>query len=357
MLEFGGNDYLDLTRDPRVIAAVGQALEVGGVSSCASRVSVGTVPVHRELEEHLTSFLGVEDVAVLSSGYLAVLAALDALPPASSPGPPGWLHPHSHPALGAAARASGRATTSELPVPDSSTPHSLAFLASDACDGFSGRLFPLDELLEEARRRGAPLVIDDAHGVGVLGEGGRGTLSHFGLADPGIVLAGSLGKALGSAGGFVAGSREAIERLRSGSTYTGSTALSPLLARGALTALEILVAEPGRATRLVEGGRWLEAELVREGLPVVGGDEPALSFPAVITLDLGDPQRAANLAGELEQHGIRVAHFTYAASASSARLRIPLSSRHSREDLERLLEALLEVTAARAIDPDTTTAG
>ncbi len=340
-ITFGGNDYLDLARHPKVLEASIEALSREGLSSCASRVSVGTTSDHVELETQLAEFLEVEEVVVLSSGYLAVLAAFDAIDLAEVESPTGYLHSDAHPSLLKGVKARGLQadpfTSNTIPKSQQNT----AFFASDACDGFNGVVRPIQEFTFSSPLSATPLIVDDCHGIGVFGPKGRGTLAHFGFGDEKIIQIGSFGKAFGSAGGFVAGSHNKISQIRSGPNYQGSTALSPVLASGALAALRILEEEPERAEQLIQKGIKLESTLIEEGLPVISPEANECSFPAVITLSLPNPEIAQALASDLQSREIDIAHFTYASSASSSKLRIPLSSRHTEDDLERLLEGLV----------------
>ncbi len=349
VVRFGGNDYLDLAHDPRVIEAAQDALLKYGASTCASRVSVGSIELHGRLEEQLASFLGFPAVSVLSGGYLAVLAAFDALSGGATRPLLAHLDAAAHPSLLAGARASGAEVRTyrspsdleRLALADEGDAP-FACVATEGVDGFSGRVLPLDEIVGRARAARLPTIIDDAHGIGVLGPCGRGTCAAFGLdgGDGDLLVIGSLGKALASSGGFVAGSSERIEALRSGPSYRASTAIAPPAMAAASMALEILELEPARRTRVADLAGTLKRGLEAMDAPVARGTLDAFSraFP-VATLHFAGSGPAAVTAAELRERGFDVAYFAYASSASSAMLRVPLSARHSVEDVERLLDA------------------
>ncbi|MBI4584651.1 MAG: pyridoxal phosphate-dependent aminotransferase family protein [Planctomycetes bacterium] len=365
MIHFGGNDYLDLARHPRVVEAAVRALREWGASSCASRVSVGTLPVHQELEARLARFLGFEEAVALSSGYLAALAAFNPFHGAEV-----LLDGGAHPSLQNGALASGASIRpfahfdavdlerrleewksggrGSQGVPAAERP----LAAVEGVDGFGGVVAPLDRLYPASAGAGLTLLVDDAHGAGVLGARGRGTAELFDLPRENLVIIGSLGKAFGSSGGFVAGSRSLMERVRGGAAYRGSTALAPGAAAAALAALELVEEEPWRRERALALGRKLRLGMERQGLPVAGrparrnGDQ--VDFP-VVALNFPGPEEAAAVAAGLLERRIKVAHFAYASSGSASRLRIPLSARHQEGDIDALLMALEETRGSAGI--------
>ncbi len=359
MIHFGGNDYLDLARHRRVVEAAIRAIREWGASSCASRVSVGTLPVHQELEDRLARFLEFEDAVVLSSGYLAALAAFNPFPQAAV-----LLDAGAHPSLKNGAQASAAAVRpfahfdaedlhrrleewkSERSENRAAPAEEKILAAVDGVDGFGGVVAPLDRFYRASAGAGLILIVDDAHGAGVLGARGRGTAELYDLPRENLMIIGSLGKALGSSGGFVAGSRGLMERVRGGAAYMGSTALAPGAAAAALAALELAEEEPWRRERLLALGRKLRQGMERLGLPIAGPparrNGEGADFP-VVTLNLQNPEAAVAIAAGLLERRIQVAHFAYASSGSSARLRIPLSARHQEPDIDALLEALEEL--------------
>jgi 8-amino-7-oxononanoate synthase len=212
-----------------------------------------------------------------------------------------------------------------------------ALVATDGVFSMDGDMAPLPELAEHCARKGAWLMVDDAHGIGVLGENGGGTLEHFGLGiDEVPVLMGTLGKALGSFGAFVAGSEELIETLiQQARSYIFTTATPPAIAEATRAALRLVREEPWRRERLRELIRRFRAGAAQLGLPL------ADSFTPIQPIIAGSAERALRWSRHLEEAGILVAAIRPpTVPEGSARLRVTLSAAHTDEQVERLLEAL-----------------
>ncbi|MCB9915270.1 MAG: pyridoxal phosphate-dependent aminotransferase family protein [Planctomycetes bacterium] len=267
LLSFAGTGYLGLAHHPAVLDAAREALARCGLSAGAARGTTGTFDEHEALEEELARFLGVEAVALAPDGWLADAAALEALAPEVDAL---LLDVDAHAALRAAARLV------DLPRHDYA-PHALdearawldargAHRPALLCDGvhpMAQRVAELPLLLELVGSRGA-LVVDDSHGLGVLGAHGRGTVEAFALRDARLVVTGSLAKALGAGGGFVAGDAELVARVRTSSAaYNTTTPVPPAVAAGARAALRVLADDPARLERLRANARRLDALAAR----------------------------------------------------------------------------------------------
>lgn len=347
LIHFGGNDYLDLSRHPEVVQASCDAVREFGASTCASRVSVGTLEIHRQLEGELADFLGLDDAVVLSSGYVAALAAFHGGRPSALPPHTVVLDDTTHPSVVAGARASGasvrsypRRALAELErLLGEVLESGEAVLASDGVDGFRGELLPLKEIGALADQYDLSLIVDDAHGVGILGPDGRGSWASQYMNRENLIVVGSLAKAFGSSGGFVAGDRSVIDAVRAGPVYTGSTALPPVGVAPARAALVVMRREPRRRERLLALARRLRHEIRELGLSTMGEDVEESAVP-VITLSLDSPAAAMALVEKLARLGIHIAHFTYTSGATASMVRIPLSARHREGDVERLMDAL-----------------
>jgi 8-amino-7-oxononanoate synthase len=213
-------------------------------------------------------------------------------------------------------------------------------VASDAVFSMDGDIAPLPELLALCERHDAWLVVDDAHGFGVLGEGGRGTLAHFGIASPRIVYMGTLGKAAGVHGAFVAGEETLIEwLLQRARTYVFTTASPPLLAAALLASLELIETEEHRRTRLRALIERLKNNLEKLRWRLAPSDTP------IQPLIVGDNRAALDLAERLQGSGIWVpAIRPPTVPAGSARLRITLSAAHSVEHVDQLAAALRDLS-------------
>lgn len=338
LLAFHGCGYLGLAHDPRVREAASEALGRYGASGLASRMTSGTLDLHERLEERLADFLGQERALVLPDGYLADFAAVTAL---AGDRPMALIDGDAHPSLVDAARLAGLEPTSYGPgnlmravaLFDRAIDQRLLVL-TDGVFAMDGRLAPVSDLLRHMPA-GGMMILDDCHGTGVLGETGAGTLQSFGIRDERVVVTGSLGKALGSGGGFIAGHAREIEAIRRGaSTYLGTTALSPPLAAAALRSLEILEAEPERLERLRACTGQLHRTARRLGIRSVG------TFFPVLRIELLREDDLRRLSAALHVEGIFAPAIRYGAGDPKAVLRLAVSSEHTSADIRRLEDSL-----------------
>ncbi len=338
---FCSNDYLGLANHPAVVAAVQEAAARWGVGSGASHVVSGHLRPHQELEERLAAFVGQERALLFSTGYMANLALAPALVERNDTI---FADRLNHASLIDAARLS-RAEHVRYPHGDldklaDRLKHSRArrkLILTDAVFSMDGDLAPLPELFALAERFDAWLVVDDAHGFGVLGAQGRGSLAHFGLPpSPRLILMGTLGKAAGVSGAFVAGDRRVIEWLmQRARSYIFTTASSPMLAAALLVSLELIAADDWRRAHL----QALMARL-RNGLS--GLPWPLLpSLTAIQPLIVGGNTAAMALTQALLARGLWVpAIRPPTVPLGTARLRISLSAAHTLDQVDALLVAL-----------------
>jgi len=340
-IAFCSNDYLGLANHPALIAAVQEAVAHWGVGSGASHVVSGHLRPHAELEARLAAFVGRERALYFTTGYMANLAIAPALVDRHDAI---FADRLNHASLIDAARLA-RAEHIRYPHGDL---HWLAdrlarsrarrkLILTDAVFSMDGDLAPLPELFELAERFDAWLVVDDAHGFGVLGAGGRGSLAHFDLpASPRLILMGTLGKAAGVSGAFVAGDQRVIEWLmQQARPYIFTTASSPVIAAALLVSLELIAAGDDRRAHL----QGLIAQL-RTGLE----DLPWRLLPsltAIQPLVIGDNAAAVALAERLLAQGLWVpAIRPPTVPVGTARLRISLSAAHTTAQVDALLAAL-----------------
>lgn len=348
-LAFAGCDYLGLSQHAEVRAAAVRALERYGTSVGASRTTSGTLPLHLELEESLAEFLGTESALVVEDGYIADLAVARGLAEGAAAV---LVDEDAHPSLLDAARLSGLDVHlyqgDELIRAHALLDRHQARAVLVLTDGVftqQGRLAQSNELLRLLPRLGT-LVIDDSHALGVLSQRGRGSLEVHALSDPRIVVTASLAKALGAAGGVIAGSAERIERIRRRSApYIATTGLAPAATGAALAALGVLEREPGRVERLTANTGSLHRAARRLGWTPRGTFLPVLRLGVV-----ADEEQAAGLAPgatiEALARALRVAGIYAPVSsypgAAGAQLRLTVTSEHTGEDLARLEAALGE---------------
>ncbi len=344
LLAFHGCGYLGLAQHPAVLEAARQSL-AEGLSTGASRETTGNHHAHERLEEALAEFLGVEATLLTTDGYLADLAALQALADRVSVA---VVDADAHPSLVDAARASGRTIVDYGP---GDVGRARVLIERHGADGVAvltdgaftmqGRCAPAAELLELLPADGV-LVVDDSHAFGVLGDGGRGSLEANGLGDPRLVLTASLAKALGVAGGFVAGSAALIARVRNrADAYLGTTPIPPCLAAAALAALDVVQREPERRERLTANAALLHQLGRRLGLRRSAVPLPVLSLP------VPSDEEGALITAELHDRGIFVPHVHYPGAPEAGALRIAVTSEHDASDLRRLEEALAELVPVR----------
>ncbi len=349
LLGFCSNDYLGLAQHPQVIAAFKRVADDEGVGSTSAHLICGHRAEHAALEEALAAWTGRERALLFSTGYMANLGVLQAL---LGRGDLCVQDKLNHACLLDGAQLSG-AELRRYPHADvaaaarqlASRTEAAALLATDGVFSMDGDIAPLRELAALCTREHATLMVDDAHGLGVLGERGGGSVEAAGLSPREVpVLMATLGKALGCAGAFVAGSANLIEGLTQFSRpYIYTTAMPPALAAAALAAVQLAQAESWRRDKLgalIERFRQGARQL---GLPLL----PSTS--AIQPLLLGDAQAALGAAQALEQRGLLVSAIRPpTVPAGRARLRITLSAAHSEEQVDLLLDALANLPAPAA---------
>ncbi|WP_435604291.1 8-amino-7-oxononanoate synthase [Streptomyces sp. bgisy130] len=308
LLDLASNDYLGLARHPEVTRGAAAAAHRWGAGATGSRLVTGSTELHARLEAELAAFCGFEAALVLSSGYAANLAAVTAL---TAPGTLVVSDAGNHASLIDGCRLS-RARTEVAPHADPEavraalTGHDGRALAvTDAVFSVDGDAAPLPALAEVCRAAGAALLVDDAHGLGVLGEGGRGALCAAGLAGDGdVVTTVTLSKSLGSQGGAVLGPARVIEHLvNTARSFIFDTGLAPAAAGGALAALQLLRREPQRAARAGQVARELHDRLTAAGLAAVRPDA------AVVSVRAPSPEAAVRWAADCRAAGLGVGCF------------------------------------------------
>jgi 8-amino-7-oxononanoate synthase len=344
LLSFCSNDYLGLASDPRLIQALQHGAERYGVGSGASHLVTGHSMPHHALEEELAEFVGAERALLFSTGYMANLGVVSTLMTRGQRIVEDRLN---HASLIDAARLSGakvkRFRHGDPGHARDQLDGESGMIVSDAVFSMDGDRAPLGPLYELAKDTGSWLLLDDAHGLGIQGEHGRGSLNHHGLAatDP-VVYMGTLGKALGTFGAFVAGSADLVEYLaQRARTYIYTTALPPAVAEATRESLRIVASEDWRRARLREHIRRFRDGAAQLGLELLPSDT------AIQPLMLGETERALRVAEQLRSRGILVpAIRPPTVAAGTARLRITFSAAHEAEHVDRLLDVLASVGTA-----------
>jgi 8-amino-7-oxononanoate synthase len=339
-LAFCSNDYLGLAAHPALADAARRALDEFGVGAGASPHICGHTSLHEALEERLARFVGLPRALHFSTGYMANLGVLPSL---AGPGDVIFSDRLNHASLIDGARLS-RADVIVYPHCDVEALDLLMYksaqrsklVVTDSVFSMDGDLAPLPQLLSLCEHHDAWLVVDDAHGFGVLGQSGRGCLSHWGVKSQRLVYIGTLGKAAGVFGAFAAADSDVIEWiLQRARTYMFTTASPPMLAAALLAALDVIESEAWRRSHLTT--------LINRITSGLAGLHWALlpSTTAIQALIIGDNSEAVSLMESLRRERIWVpAIRPPTVPTGTARLRISLSAAHAQQDVDRLLTAL-----------------
>ncbi|WP_037918480.1 8-amino-7-oxononanoate synthase [Actinacidiphila yeochonensis] len=346
LLDLAGNDYLGLARHPEVVRAGADACLRWGAGSTGSRLVTGSTRLHAELEAELAAFTGFEAALVFASGYAANLAAVTAL---AGAGTLVVSDAANHASLIDGCRLA-RGATSVVPHADADAVRKAldghrgpALVVSDAVFSVDGEAAPLPELASCVRAFGAALLLDDAHGLGVVGPEGRGSAHTHGLAGaPDVVCTATLSKALGAQGGVVLGPAAVIEHLvNAARTFIFDTGLAPAAAGAALAALRLLRREPERAGRARAVARAFHERLTAAGLPAVEPDA------CVVSVRAPSPAAAARWAADCRAAGVAVGCFRPpSVSDGISRLRLTARCDLTEEQIGLAVETVVRTAPA-----------
>lgn len=342
-LAFCSNDYLGLANHPQLISALQQGAQQWGVGAGAAHLVSGHFESHHLLEQQLAAFVGKPSALLFSTGYMANLGVVQAL---VGKGDTVFADKLNHASLNDAmllSRADVKryrhGDMTQLEKSLSETTEGRKLVITDAVFSMDGDIAPLREMLALCERYDAWLYVDDAHGFGVLGEQGRGSLSHFGIASERIIYMATLGKAAGVSGAFVAAEQVVIDTLiNHANSYVYTTATPPALSSALLQSLQLIERGDERRAHLKHQVSRLRSGLA--GLPWALME----SDTAIQPLLIGDNQRTLELSAALRERGIWVAAIRPpTVPQGTARLRITLSAAHTEGDVERLIGALHEL--------------
>ena len=346
LISFASNDYLGLANEPALKEAAKAAIDRYGVGSGASRLTAGTLAPHTRLEETIATFKGTEAALAFSSGYATAIGTLGALcrkddviildklchasliDGAKLSGATVRVFPHNH--LG---KLESHLTWAASHAPDGRT-----VVVTEAVFSMDGDRAPLAEIVALKNRFGALLLLDEAHSTGVLGRNGRGLADALGLAREVDIRMGTLSKALGVAGGYIAGSRRLIELLiNRARSFIYSTSPPPAIAAAAATAIDFMMSDEGEKRR---GQLWRNLGLFAEEMAHLFSGERKIQS-AIVPVILGDAGRALEAADRLAERGFYVPAIRYpTVPRDAARLRISISARHTAEQISSLCQAL-----------------
>lgn len=343
LLNLSSNDYLGLSQEPRLIAAAREAAARWGVGAGSSRLVVGHLALHEEVEARLAEFKGTEAAVIFSTGYMANLGTISAL---VGPGDTVFCDRLNHASIYDGIKLSG-ANLARFPHRDLDRLEALLqkadagrrLIVTDSVFSVDGDLASLKDLVELKDRYGACLMVDEAHATGVLGHRGAGLAAALGLTQRVEVHMGTLSKAMGSLGGFVAGDRRLIDFLHNRArSFIYSTALPPPVLGAIAAALDIVTQEPERRRYLLTEAERFRHTLTQAGFDILGSETQ------IVPVLAGDNARTLRLAAQLRQRGLMaVALRPPTVPPGRSRVRFSLSAAHTSEDLAEARQAILEV--------------
>lgn len=348
LINFGSYNYLGLSADPRVLEAAKAAIDTYGMSTSASRIVAGEIPLYGELEQELATVYGVDDAVVTASGYATNAALVGFL---LKPGDLAVCDSLVHSSVVSGTKWSGcKRINFRHNDPDSldsilrmsRSSFERALVVIEGHYSMDGDLPPLPDLIEVARRYDCSIMIDEAHSFGVLGEHGFGIREHFGLDGDAVdIWMGTLSKALGSTGGFVAANADLVRGLRLSAPGISMFTNGPLPAAiaGAQASLRILHAEPERALRVQRNGHLFHSLATEYGF-----DTGSSQGTPIVPIIMHTTERAALASTRMMQEGINATAITYpSVPAGEERLRFFLSSEHTEEQMNHALATLRKV--------------
>jgi 8-amino-7-oxononanoate synthase len=348
VLMFGSNNYLGLTTHPKVREAAKAAIDRFGTSMTGSRLVNGSMKLHNEFEEKLAAFFGKESALVFTTGYQVNLATCAAI--LSNKTSVAVVDRNVHASLYDGVRlgqaAGTRLTRFKHADPDSLEralqrvePGEGALVITDGVFSAEGEIAKLDKIVPIVKRYGARLLVDDAHALGVIGPGGRGTAHHFGLSNDVDLIGGTFSKSMASIGGWLVGERKVLEYIQHfAPSFMFAASAAPPQVAAAMAAFDVMQEEPWRTERLRENFTFMRDELTKMGFEL-GHTETAV-IPIYIRQDLRTLMMWREL---LEEHNVYTNPFiSPGVPPKSAMLRTSYMATHTREQLERGLEALFK---------------
>ncbi len=350
VINLASNNYLGLCNHPKLEEAAIAATRKYGVGSGAVRTIAGTMRIHMELEEKIAAFKGVEACVVFQSGFAANAGTVSSIL-----GKEDFILSDelNHASIIDGARLSRAkikvfrhkdvAHCEELLKEIANEPgHKLVI--TDGVFSMDGDIGPVDKLAALAEKYGAIMMVDDAHASGVLGRNGRGSIDHFGMHGRVDVQVGTLSKAIGALGGYVCGSRDLIDYLyHRARPFLFSTSHPPSVAAACIAAFDILENEPDRINRLWENTRYFQGELKRAGFNIGGINTPATETP-ITPIIVGEGRAAMDFSRALFDEGVMGTGIAFpTVPEGKARIRLILTSEHTKAQLDRALETLARV--------------
>ncbi|MGA7912409.1 MAG: glycine C-acetyltransferase [Candidatus Dormiibacterota bacterium] len=344
VLNLCANNYLGLADHPAIVKAAKEALDRWGYGMASVRFICGTQEIHKELEAALTEFLGTEDTILYSSCFDANGGIFEALLDERDAVISDALN-HASIIDGIRLCKARRLRYANRDMEDlekqlrDSADARFRLVVTDGVFSMDGYLAPLPEICALAERHDALVMVDDSHAVGFMGAEGRGTHEHHGVMGRIDAITGTLGKALGGAsGGYVSGRKELVAMLRQRSRpYLFSNSVAPPIAAASLKVLELLRSAGDLRQRLAENTAFFRGRMTETGFDILPGEHP------IVPVMVGDAALATRMAGIMLEKGVYVVGFSFpVVPQGKARIRTQVSAAHSRDDLERAVQAFIE---------------
>lgn len=345
VLNFCSNNYLGLANHPKMVAAVKKVVDEYGVGPGAVRSIAGTMDIHLELEKRLAKFKGVEACISFQSGFTANLATIPCLVGKED----GILSDElNHASIIDGCRLSGAtiirfnhadAEDLEIKIIENKDKYRRLLAITDGVFSMDGDLAPLDKIYEVTSKHEVMLMVDDAHGEGVVGKGGRGIVDHFGLHGKVDIEVGTMSKAFGVMGGMVAGNAKLIDWIRQrGRPFIFSSALTPADVAACISAIDLLEESTELVDRLWENGNYFKTEMKNLGFNTGYSETP------ITPVMLGDAKLAKDFSKELFENGVFAMALGFpTVPVGKARIRVMISATHSKDDLDIGLNAFEKV--------------
>lgn len=345
VLNFCTNNYLGLANDPRLKAAAQKAIEEWGVGPAAVRSIAGTLELHRQFERRMAAFKGVEDALYVQSGFCANQAAIA---PMVGKEDVIFTDRLNHASIIDGCRLSSAkimiyehcdVADAERVIKENIGNYRRGLLITDGVFSMDGDVSPLDRLYEVCEQHGVMTMVDDAHGEGVMGRGGRGIVDHFGLHGKFDLEVGTLSKAFGVVGGVIAGKKVVVDWIRQRARpFLFSSAVTPADTAACLAAVDLLEASTELVDRLWENTRYFKAEMKRLGF------DTGVSTTPITPIMLGEAPLAQQFSRRLFEHGLFAMAIGFpTVPRGKARIRVMISASHGREDLDKGLEIFAKV--------------
>ena len=345
VLNFCSNNYLGLANDARLVAAARKALDEYGIGPGAVRTIAGTMEIHRELERRVAAFKHSEAAITFQSGFCANLATIPALVGKEDVI---FSDELNHASIIDGCRLSGARvirydhcdpTNLELVIKENEGTYNRALIVTDGVFSMDGDIAPLDHLYDIANAYDILLMVDDAHGEGVLGKGGRGIVDHFNLHGKVDIEVGTFSKAFGVVGGVVSGNADIVEWLtQRGRPFLFSSAVTPPDVAACIAAVDLLEESTELVDRLWSNGAYFKKEMTALGFDTGKSQTP------ITPIMLGEAQLAQDFSKKLFEQGVFATSIGYpTVPQGKARIRVMISAAHTKEDLDRALQEFKSV--------------